>query len=104
MTQHSFKTIYRQRPIRVLAGWDHHLQSCYMVIEFRDAEPAEVLYSYLDDDVNGDYYEGLSLTFDKFLQILAGLRIRLPDVMVKGINDDISKNRGNYDKDWSDHS
>ena len=95
MSQHRFNTEYQQRPICVLAGWDRPLQGCFMVIEYLDSDAGEMLYSNLDDA------DSHPPSFAKFLGILAGHGIRLPDDMVHAIQTDIDVDRGNHCEDWT---
>lgn len=95
MSQHRFNTEHNGRPICVLAGWDRPLQGCFMIIEYLDSDAGEMLYSNLDD------VDSHPPSFAKFLRVLGGHGIRIPDDMAQAIKMDIEVDRGNHCEDWT---
>jgi len=79
MSSYDFTAIYKQRPVRVLAGWDHVLNYPFLVVEWADdldsddEEGAEYAYSNLDEP------NFKSLEIDFFKKKLTGMRIKAPE-------------------------
>lgn len=98
MSQHSFETTYKGRPISIVAGWDKPLQGFYLFIELLDAtgdddeeEEDYYLYSNLGDAELAAYY-GLPPTFDYFVNKLTSFGLKIPDRMYDEIMKDQRQN------------
>ncbi|MDR3481307.1 MAG: hypothetical protein P4L91_11425 [Burkholderiaceae bacterium] len=94
MSQHYFETVYQNRPIEVLMGWDKPAQGYYMVIEWSDEDDDEqiYLYTHLDDEDLPDSY---AKTIAPFLGRLAVLGITIPSGMLQAVLADGASNVGN---------
>jgi len=94
MSQHYFETVYQNRPIEILMGWDKPAQGYYMVIEWSDEDDDEQihLYTHLNDE---DLSEPYAKTLAPFLGRLAVLGITIPSSMLQAVLADGASNVGN---------
>ena len=75
MSQHVFKTKYKNRPVMVLAGWDRPLQGFFLVVSRVNAKGREegCVFSNLECQ------ESHPKSFDPFRAKLQNLGIEIPD-------------------------
>jgi hypothetical protein len=94
MSQHYFETVYQNRPIEILMGWDKPAQGYYMVIEWSDEDDDDqiYLYTHLNDE---DLPEQYAKTVAPFIGRLAVLGITIPSSMLQGVLADGASNVGN---------
>lgn len=87
MSQHVYDAIVGDRKIEVFMGWDRPLQGFFMVLEEDGAD--DYLFSNLYEPVTHPK------TLDRFIEVLAGLGIALPDEMIAEMEQDKLDNAGN---------
>jgi hypothetical protein len=94
MSQHYFETVFQNRPIEILMGWDKPSQGYYMVIEWSDEDDDDEIYLYThltDEDLPDPYPK----TLKPFIGHLAALGIMVPSSMLEGVLADGTSNIGN---------
>ncbi len=95
MSQHTFRTTFRNRPVKVLMGWDRPLRGFFMTIDYLDnPKDEDIAYCNLDDMALIEF-GGLPPTLDHFKAVLAKLKISLPELMLKEVQADGDANMGN---------
>ena len=94
MSQHFFKTNYKDRPVIVVMGWDKPLQGFFMFIEYCDNNDDDYVYSNLADNALKTY-NGLPPTIQHFIFVLSKLRLTVPEKMISEVCSDGSNNVGN---------
>jgi hypothetical protein len=95
MSQHNFQTVYKNRPVNVLMGWDRPLAGFFLVIEYSDNQDKEE-YAYVNlDDEEIAAWDGLPPDTNRFTSVLASMGIRVPQLMLDEIQKDAENNVGN---------
>ena len=96
MSQHTFATTYKGRPVSLFMGWDRPLQGFFMVVTRDDARECkhELVYSNLEDLLLIEF-GGLPPVLDPFRDRLALLGIEAPARMIEEIERDALANVGN---------
>lgn len=91
MSQHSFHTAHRERPVQVLMGWDRPLSGYFLVVERLDTEDDDerYLYSNLDEEISHPP------SVEPFLKVLQELGIKVPPEMIEEVQADGMRNVGN---------
>lgn len=110
MSDRRCNSIYNDKPVSVLMGWDVPLQRYFMVIEYindedvenntTDENPNGTIYCNLDDDnLNSEDYLDKSMRY--FEDKLKELNIVVPEVMINETIVDGRVNRGNFSKHYN---
>lgn len=93
MSQHTYQTLYKSRPIHVTLGYDRPLDYVFMTVLLLDAADHEndVIYSNLDDPDAGTECDDVNY----FRRILHDLEITVPETMFAETMRDQKKRVGN---------
>ena len=89
MSQHFYKTTYKNRPVEVVMGWDRPLQEYFLWVRYLDKKQQSFMWHNLDHDIKERYRLGT------FLNVLAQFGISVPQTMILEVRKDGEFNTGN---------
>jgi len=92
MSQHFYKTTYKNRPVEVVMGWDRPTQEYFLWIEYSDLhedEEEEFLWHSMDCHVA--FPEEIAF----ILRVLTDFKIQVPSAMIRAVEEDCLQNVGN---------
>lgn len=93
MSRHFLKAVINNDPVEIQIGWDAPLQYFYLVIE-KDSDGDIPFYSNIFDDERGVG------ELNYFIKLLSKWKIKLPDQLIKSLEDDRINNTMNTDINW----
>ena len=93
MSRHILNSVYHERPIQVVLGWDRPLRGFFCTVQWLDDESdgAGFLYANLDDESTVNGFADLPY----FRAKLVDLGVEVPERMYQEVERDGRTNRGN---------